>query len=294
VRSVDRHLGPLLLAPAILVVGLFAFWPVAQSLWLSLHEYILVLPVEPRWVGLGNYARLLTDPVARNALLITLIFIAGSVGGEMLLGLVLALLMHQAMPGRGLYRALILIPWAMPTVVAAQMWRLSLHDRYGLVNLLLFGDRVEAYVAPLVSGTGALAAIILADIWKTSSFAALLLLAGLQMIPGDLYEAARMDGAGAWQRFRHVTLPLLRPAILVAVLFRTLDAFRVFDLVYVLTYGGPGDATNTLQFYGYRTLMAESALGYGSAIATLAFLLAFGVSLLYVRAIGSTLLEKTR
>jgi multiple sugar transport system permease protein len=145
-----------------------------------------------------------------------------------------------------------------------------------------------------VSGAGALSAIIVADIWKTSSFAALLLLAGLQMIPDDLYEAARLDGATAWQRFRHVTLPMLRPVILVAVLFRTLDAFRVFDLVYVLTYGGPGDATNTLQFYGYRTLMGESALGYGSTIAMLAFLLALGVSLLYIRAIGSTLLEKTR
>jgi multiple sugar transport system permease protein len=182
----------------------------------------------------------------------------------------------------------------MPTVVAAQMWRLSLHDRYGLVNLLLFGDRVEAYVSPLVSPAGALAVIIVADIWKTASFAGLLLLAGLQMIPDDLYEAARIDGATAWQRFRRVTLPLLRPAILVALLFRTLDAFRVFDLVYVLTYGGPGDATNMLQFYGYRTLMGESAMGYGSAIATLVFAMAPAVSLLYVRTVGSTLLERGR
>jgi multiple sugar transport system permease protein len=193
-----------------------------------------------------------------------------------------------------LYRALILVPWAMPTVVAAQMWRLSLHDRYGLVNLLVFGDRVDGYIAPLVSPAGALIALIVADVWKTASFAGLLLLAGLQMIPADLYEAARIDGATAWQQFRRVTLPLLRPAVLVALLFRTLDAFRVFDLVYVLTYGGPGDATNTLQFYGYRTLMGESAIGYGSAIVTIVFLLAFAVSLVYIRVIGSSLLERGR
>jgi multiple sugar transport system permease protein len=288
----DRHLGVLLTIPALVVVTAFALWPVGQSLWLSLHREILVLPVERTFVGLDNYARLVADPVALRSLLTTLIFVAASVTGELALGLVLALLMHRALPARGLYRALVLVPWAMPTVVAAQMWRLSLHDRYGLFNLLLFGDRVQEYVAPLVHPAGALAAIVIADIWKTSSFAGLLLLAGLQMIPDDLHEAARVDGASAWQRFRYVTLPLLRPALLVAILFRTLDALRVFDLVYVLTYGGPGDATNMLQFHGYRTLMGESSLGAGSAIATVVFLLALMLSAAYVRGLGSSLLER--
>jgi multiple sugar transport system permease protein len=293
-RLIDRRLGVVLLAPALSTVAVFALWPVLQSTWLSLHRSILVLPADPQFVGLDNYRRLLSDPVALRSIGVTLLFVAGSVAGELLLGLVLALLMHRAMPVRGLYRALILVPWAMPTVVAAQMWRLSLHDRYGLVNLLVFGDRVDGYIAPLVSPAGALIALIVADVWKTASFAGLLLLAGLQMIPADLYEAARIDGATAWQQFRRVTLPLLRPAVLVALLFRTLDAFRVFDLVYVLTYGGPGDATNTLQFYGYRTLMGESAIGYGSAIVTIVFLLAFAVSLVYIRVIGSSLLERGR
>jgi multiple sugar transport system permease protein len=291
-RLVDRHLGIALLIPAMATVAVFAVWPVAQSMWSSLHRSILVLPVEAQFVGLDNYRRLLSDAVALRSAGVTLLFVGGSVAGELLLGLLLALLMHRAMPARGVYRALVLVPWAMPTVVAAQMWRLSLHDRYGLVNLLLFGDRVDAYVAPLVSPGGALLALVVADVWKTASFAGLLLLAGLQMIPDDLYEAARIDGATAWQQFRWVTLPMLRPAILVAALFRTLDAFRVFDLVYVLTYGGPGDATNTLQFYGYRTLMGESAVGYGSAIVTVVFFLALAVSIVYIRVVGSSLLER--
>ncbi len=291
-RLLDRHLGAVLVAPALAIVTVFALWPVAQSIWLSLHRSLLVLPGAPVFVGLDNYRRLAEDPVALGSLGLTLVFVAASVAGELALGLLLALLMHGALPARGLYRAIVLIPWAMPTVVAAQMWRLSLHDRYGLLNLLLFGDRVDSYVAPLVSPAGALGAIILADIWKTASFTGLLLLAGLQMIPDDLYEAARVDGASAWQRFRRITLPLLRPAILVALLFRTLDAFRAFDLVYVLTYGGPGDATNLLQFHGYRTLMGEGDIGYGSAIATLVFLLTLAVSLIYLRAVGSSLLRR--
>lgn len=291
-RLLDRHLGAVLVAPALAIVTVFALWPVAQSIWLSLHRSLLVLPGAPVFVGLDNYRRLAEDPVALGSLGLTLVFVAASVAGELALGLLLALLMHRALPARGLYRAIVLIPWAMPTVVAAQMWRLSLHDRYGLLNLLLFGDRVDRYVAPLVSPAGALGAIILADIWKTASFTGLLLLAGLQMIPDDLYEAARVDGASAWQRFRRITLPLLRPAILVALLFRTLDAFRAFDLVYVLTYGGPGDATNLLQFHGYRTLMGEGDIGYGSAIATLVFLLTLAVSLIYLRAVGSSLLRR--
>ena len=294
IRRLDRRLGAALVVPAIVTVGIFAVWPVTQSMWLSLHRSIVALPVESTFVGFENYRRLLMDPVARHSSIVTLLFAAGSVAGELIIGLVLALLMHRALPARGLYRALVLVPWAMPTVVAAQMWRLSLHDRYGLLNLLIFGDRVDAYVAPLVSPPSALIAIIAADVWKTASFTGLLLLAGLQMIPGDLYEAAQIDGANAWQQFRSVTLPLIRPAILVALLFRTIDAFRVFDLVYVLTYGGPADSTNMLQFYGYRTLMGEFNIGYGAAIATMVFFFALAMSLVYVKFVGSSLLERNR
>jgi multiple sugar transport system permease protein len=172
------------------------------------------------------------------------------------------------------------------------MWRFAFNDQYGVVNLLFYGSHVTLYEAWLASPFWALAAIIIADVWKTSSFAALIILAGLQSIPDELYEAAKTDGANAAQRFYCITMPLLKPAILVALLFRTMDAFRVFDLVFVMTQGGPGDATNVLQFYGYKTMFTEGLVGFGAAISIVVFLLVFGVSILYVKLIGTALLGR--
>ena len=171
------------------------------------------------------------------------------------------------------------------------MWRFAFNDQYGIVNLLFFGDGVQHYVAWLASPSWAMVAIIVADVWKTSSFAALIILAGLQTIPKELYEAAAVDGASSIQRFFRITLPLLRSAILLAIIFRTMDAFRAFGLVYVMTQGGPGDATNVLQYYGYKTMFAEGLVGLGSAISIVVFLLVFSVSMLYVRLISTSLLE---
>jgi multiple sugar transport system permease protein len=172
------------------------------------------------------------------------------------------------------------------------MWRFLFNDRYGLFNYLLFGEHTELYVAPLADPQLAPIAVMIADIWKTSSFAALIILAGLQMIPHELYEAASIDGATAWQKFRHVTLPLLKPALLLALLFRTIDALRVFDLVFVMTQGGPADATNVLQFYGYKKSFAEGMIGYGSALAVAVFFLSLLLSLLYIRLLGARILER--
>ncbi len=163
-----------------------------------------------------------------------------------------------------------------------------------IANLLLFGEQVTDYIPWLAYPGMAFGIVVLADVWKTSSFAALLILAGLQVIPDDLYDAARVDGATAWQRFWHITLPLLKPALLLALLFRTMDAFRVFDLVFVMTQGGPGDATQVLQFYGYQTLFTEGRIGYGSAVSVAVFLMILALSLTYLRAIGSSLLERRR
>jgi multiple sugar transport system permease protein len=179
-----------------------------------------------------------------------------------------------------------LIPWAIPTVVASQMWRFLLNDRFGPVAYFVFGGG-----APLADAGTALASIIVADVWKTTSFVALILLAGLQVIPDDLHEAAAVDGAGPFRRFRTVTLPLLLPAILAALLFRTIDAFRVFDLVFVMTQGGPADATNVLQYLGYKRMFAEGLLGSGAAISTVVFAMTLVVSLAYIRVVGSSLLE---
>ena len=249
--------------------------------------------------GLGHdlahaVVHLLRDPVAHQALFITLAFVALSTVLEVACGLGIALVIHERFRGRDFVRAAILIPWAIPTVVASQLWRYIFNDQYGVANLLLFSDRVAAYIPWLAYPIVAFGIIVLADVWKTSCFAALLILAGLQVISDDLYDAAKVDGAGAWQRFWHITLPLLKPALLLALLFRTMDAFRVFDLVFVMTQGGPGDATQVLQFYGYQTLFTEGRLGYGSAISVAVFLMILGLSLIYLRAIGSSLLERRR
>lgn len=300
-RDADRRTGLgdqaawLMLAPALGFTLVFALYPVVDSFLLSLHRILLVLPDQERaFVGLANYRQLAADPVARQAFVVTLGFVALSTVLEVLLGLGIALVIHEHFRGRGWVRAAALIPWAIPTVVASQMWRFIFNDQYGFANLLLFGDHIADYVPWLAYPGFAWIAIVLADVWKTSSFAGLLILAGLQLIPDDLYDAARIDGANAWRRFWHITLPLLRPALLLALLFRTMDAFRVFDLVFVMTQGGPGGATQVLQFYGYKALFTEGRMGYGAAISVTVFLAIFILSLLYIRAVGSKLLEKER
>ncbi len=282
----------LFLLPSFFFVGLFSIFPIVESFRLSFHRLILTLPwLGQRMVGWENYVDLLGDPVALAAIRTTLIFIGVTVSLELLFGLAIALVLNEAFRGRGLLRAVVLIPWAIPTVVSSQMWRFIFNDRYGLANLLLFGADTSRYLAPLADPYLALTAIIIAEIWKTTPFAALILLAGLQGIPDELYEAASVDGATPWQKFWHVTLPLLRPALLLALLFRTIDALRVFDLVFVMTQGGPADATNVLQFYGYKKTFAEGMIGYGSAIAVTVFLMSLVLSLAYLRAFQNTRLQ---
>jgi multiple sugar transport system permease protein len=292
-RHRERMAAWTMVAPALIVTLVFALYPVVDSFWLSLHHIFIGLPSLGRsFIGLENYLNLARDPVARQALWVTMAFVLLSTVLEVACGLVIALVIHERFPGRGLVRAAILIPWAIPTVVASQLWRYIFNDQYGVANLLLFSDRVAAYIPWLAYPSIAFGIIVTADVWKTSCFAALLILAGLQVISDDLYDAAKVDGANAWQRFLHVTVPLLKPALLLALLFRTMDAFRVFDLVFVMTQGGPGDATQVLQFYGYQTLFAEGRLGYGSAVSVTVFFMILGLSLIYLRAIGSSLLER--
>jgi multiple sugar transport system permease protein len=244
-----------------------------------------------KFVGLENYADLAIDPVALASLGVTLLFVGVTAALEVLVGAGMALLLNESFRGRGLVRAAVLVPWAIPTVVSSQMWRYIFNDRYGLFNFLIFGRDTSRYLAPLAEPWLARAAIIFADVWKTSSFAALIILAGLQTIPDELYEAAEVDGASAWQKLRRITLPLVKPALLLALLFRTIDAFKVFDLVFVMTQGGPADATNVLQFYGYKKIFAEGMIGYGSAISVGVFFISLALALLYIRLIGARVLE---
>ena len=280
------------LFPSFVFVLLFSLYPIIDSFRLSLYRLILTLPwLGQKFVGWENYRDLLADPVALNSLYTTLLFVAVTTPLEVLLGLGMALVLNESFRGRGLLRAVALIPWAIPTVVSSQMWRFIFNDRYGLFNFFLFGDKTHLYLAPLADPQLAAISIMVADIWKTSSFAAIIILAGLQTIPEELYEAASIDGATAWQKFRHITLPLVRPALLLALLFRTMDALRVFDLVFVMTQGGPADATNVLQFYGYKKSFAEGMIGYGSAISVAVFFISLLLSVAYIRLLSSRILK---
>ena len=288
----ENVIAYLFVAPLVLIIAVFSLYPVVYSFFLSLHRIVLSLPsLGTTFVGIDNLLEIFRDPVARNSLVVTLVFVCVSTILEICLGLVIALTINESFRCRSIVRAMILIPWAIPTVIASQMWRFAFNDQYGIVNYLVFGAQVSHYEAWLAHPLRAIAAVICADVWKTSSFAALIILAGLQTIPDELYEASRVDGANAFQRFVSITLPLLKPAILVALLFRTMDAFRVFDLVFVMTQGGPGDATNVLQFYGYRMMFSAGFVGYGSAISIVVFVLVASISLIYLRFLGSSLLE---
>jgi trehalose/maltose transport system permease protein len=278
----QTQLAWLLLAPALAVVALVALVPLAQTVAASFTNARLA-GIEPtRFVGLDNYAALLGDYLFWQAARVTLGFAVITVTGELVLGLVVALVVNSRFRGRGLLRAAMLVPWAIPTVISGQMWKWMYNDVYGVVNDLLVVElgvlpKNVAWVAEPSTAIWAIAAI---DIWKTTPFMALLLLAGLQIIPDDLYEAARVDGASAWQQFWTITLPLLRPAIAVALIFRTLDALRVFDLFYVM-FGARPD-TMTLAVYNQQTIVDFSDVGYGATISVAIFAIIAVVVAIYL------------
>ena len=276
----ERRAAALFVLPALSAVTLIAIVPMVWTAWESLHAHDLRLPWLGRpFVGLANYIEAFGDARFIGALAHTALFTLASVTFELLLGLVFALALSGALRLRGAIRVVVRASWAVPTVVAALIWR-----------FLFEGSAFNWFAEPLAAWVP----IVLADAWKMTPFVALLLLAGLQSIDPALYDAARMDGATVWQQFRHVTLPLLRPALLVALLFRTLDAFRVFDVVYVMTAGGPGTATEVLSLYTFSTLLQHLRFGYGSALSMIIFLATFFLALLYIRAAGSQLLEERR
>lgn len=279
--------------PALGTVVLIALFPLIWTLWESLHLHDLRMPWRGQpFIGTANYAEALTNPRFWGAITHTLFFTVTSVSLELVVGLGLALVLHRAFWGRGVVRAVGLVPWAIPTVVAALVWRFLFDTPAGAVNAVLMdlGIQTKPWVW-FIHPMGAWVPLILADVWKTTPFVALLLLAGLQNIDESLYEAARIDGAGSWQQFRHITLPLLRPALLVALIFRTLDALRVFDLVYVLTGGGPGTATEPIGLYAFNALFQNLRFGFGAALSVIVFLAAFCLALLYIRLLGRDLVR---
>ena len=287
-RGGERRLAWFMLAPALGLIALIAIFPLLYALWESLHRYDLRMPwLGTPFVGLGNYAELLGDGRFWSALAHTAAFAGISIALELVLGLALALAMHRATRGTALVRVAALLPWAIPTVVAGLLWRFLFDSRTGVANAVLSATgMIDEPIVWLAHSTLAWVPVILADVWKTTPFVALLLLAGLQNIDPALHEAAAMDGAGPWRRLRHVTLPLLAPAILVALIFRTVDAFRVFDLVYVLTGGGPGTATEPVALYAFTTMLQHLRFGYGAAVGVVIFLVTFVLAMGYVRVLG--------
>ncbi|WP_117237889.1 carbohydrate ABC transporter permease [Thermus sediminis] len=286
----QARLAWLLVLPTLLVVLLVAGYPLAQVFYWSLFRADIAFVEPPEFVGLEHYLYLLQDPDFRQALWNTLRFTVISVTLETLLGLAIALIIHSNFKGRGLVRTAILIPWAIPTVVSARMWEWMLHDIYGIINILgvrlgLLSEKVAFLARPELL----FASIVAVDVWKTTPFMALILLAGLQLIPEELYEAASIDGATKWQQFWTITLPLLTPALVVALIFRTLDALRVFDVIFVLS--GLNPATRSLAIYNRQTLIDFQDLGYGSAISVAILVLIFLFVVFYMRTLGKEALR---
>jgi len=274
-----RRQAWLLLTPLLTALALVALWPLARTLWLGFTAADLSDTAGAEWVGWDNYLfrydgaweGVLADPLWWRSVWNTLVFTAASVSLETLLGLGIALILHRRFPGRPLVRAAVLVPWAIPTVVSAQLWGWILHDQFGMLNdLLLRLGLIETPLAWTADPDLAMVSLVVADVWKTTPFMALLLLAALQTVPRECLDAARLDGASPMRVFLRVTLPLIRPVLLVAVLFRALDAMRVFDLVYVLTPNS--EDTMSMSVYARQQLVDFQDVGYGSAASTLLFL----------------------
>ena len=269
--------GNRFIIPALTLLSLITIYPIIYVLYLSLHRRLLIFNIS-KFVWFENYLFLLNDNRFWNALKNTVYFTAVSVSLELLIGISIAILLNRSFRLKGVVRAVVLIPWAIPTVVSARMWEWIYNTDFGILNYI-FGIKINWLGSPF----WAMNAAIFMDVWKTTPFVAILLIAGLQVIPHELYQAARIDGAGGWTIFRRITLPLLKPVILVVLIFRTFDAFRVFDAVYVLTGGGPANTTETLSIYAYKVLFQTLQFGYGSTLSVVVFLCTGIISIFYIR-----------
>ncbi|MGL5941260.1 MAG: carbohydrate ABC transporter permease [Waterburya sp.] len=286
----EKLTGWLLLFPALLILGLVFIYPIARAFWLSFFTENLGTQLQAEFSGLSNYQRMLGDGRFWQSLYNTSVFTVISVILELLLGLGVALILNKSFFGRGVVRTIAIIPWALPTAIMGLAWAWIFNDQYGVVNdifsrLGLINTGINWLGTPALAMT----ALIVADVWKTTPFISIILLAGLQSIPEDLYEAHRMDGASPWQSFSQITLPLLMPQILIALLFRFAQSFGIFDLVQVMTGGGPAGTTETVSIYIYSTVMRYLDFGYGAALVVVTFLL-----LILAVAITSLLLRKAR
>lgn len=289
-RKQEQTTGWFLILPALLVLALVFIYPILRAFWSSFFTQNLGTELEPLFAGLNNYGRILQDGRFWQTLWNTGIFTLASVAFELAIGLAIALILNQPFKGRGMVRTIAIIPWALPTAIMGLAWAWIFNDQYGIVNDLLRRlGIIETGISWLGEPTLAMMTLIIADVWKTTPFISIILLAGLQSISEDLYEAHAIDGANRWQSFRQITLPLLMPQILIALLFRVAQAFGTFDLVQVMTGGGPAGATEMISIYIYSTIMRYLDFGYGSALVIVTFLL-----LVAAVAFSALLLKKAR
>lgn len=280
-RKAERRLGMILVAPAVILMLAVTAYPIIYAVWLSMQRYDLRFPDDREFVGFDNYAAVLSSGYWWESLWVTAFITVTSVIMELILGLAIAMVMHRAMFGRGIIRTVVLVPYGIVTVAAAFSWNYAWTPGTGyLANLLPDGS------APLTEQWPSIFIIILAEVWKTTPFMALLLLAGLALVPDDVLKAAELDGAGFWHRLFKITLPLMKPSIVVALLFRTLDAFRVFDNIYILTKGNNG--TGSVSILGYNNLFKAFNLGIGSAISVLIFVCVAVIAFIFVKGLGAS------
>lgn len=282
--QIQTRFAWLLLAPAILTVFGVILYPLYRTVQVSLFDVRSALDPAPAFVGLGNYVEMLTSPSVWASLGRTMYFTVVSLAIELVLGLCLALLLNAPMRFRWLFRTAIVIPWALPTIVNAAMWKGIYNAQYGALNAALYQlGVIHDYVPWLSEPWRAMNLVILADAWKTTPLVAFFLLAGLTSIPTELYEAAQVDGLGWWKRFRAITLPLLVPAISIVVVLRTVEAFKVFDIIYAMTRGGPANGTAVITYYTYQTAFSDQSFGIGSAMAMLIVLIIAILCMIYLR-----------
>ncbi|MCY7284538.1 MAG: sugar ABC transporter permease [Cyanobacteria bacterium CAN_BIN43] len=284
----EQLTGWILITPALVLLLLVFAYPIARALWQSLTTQNLGTELQPVFSGFYNYTRMIFDGRFWQSLRNSTVFTVISVALELILGMGIAIVLNQPFRGRGIVRTIAILPWALPTALIALVWAWIFNDQYGLVNdILLRLGLIQSGINWLGEPTLAMLSLIIADVWKATPFISILLLAGLQSIPRDLYEAHAIDGATPWQSFRQITLPFLFPQILIAALFRLAQAFGMFDLVAVMTGGGPGGATEMVSLYVYATIMRYLDFGYGAALVVVIFIL-----LVLAVAIASYILNK--